>query len=57
MKQCEQSRSMAKVGVPILLDVLRNQGVRDFEVILKSLTRIHIRFPQLPMPIEIVEIK
>lgn len=57
LKQCEQSRSMAKVGVPILLDVLRNQGVRDFEVILKSLTRIHIRFPQLPMPIEIVEIK
>lgn len=49
----EQKHSFAEICVPILSDVARNHGVRDFETILAALTKIKARFPDLKMPIGI----
>lgn len=49
----EQNLAFAEIVVSILADVVRNQGVKDFETILAALTRIQLRFPTCSTPIEI----
>lgn len=49
---CMQSRDLAEVGVPILIDVARNQGARDFEKVLRILTQIKMKYPDMQMPFE-----
>lgn len=53
LRLSEQHVAYAKICVPILADIARNQGVKDFETILTALTRIQIRFPECATPIEI----
>lgn len=54
LKLSEQSLSFAKICTPILVDVARNQGVKDFETILVALTRIQAKYPECVTPIELV---
>ena len=53
LKLGEQKRAYAQIVVPILADVVRNLGVKDFETILAALTRIQLQFPECTTPIEI----
>ena len=49
----EEKLAYARIVAPILADVARNQGVKDFETILAALTRLQLRFPACSTPIEI----
>lgn len=49
----KQKRTFAQLCVPILVDVARNQGVKDFETILSSLVCLKLQYPELEIPLEL----
>ncbi|MGA9175121.1 MAG: hypothetical protein WBZ33_14275 [Thermoactinomyces sp.] len=50
----ESSKEMAEIIVPLLSDLSRNFGKKDFERILLALTRIQTRYPDLKTPLVLV---
>lgn len=52
-KLSEQQEAFAQQCVPILVDTARNHGTRDFETILRTLTKLKLRYPGLAIPISV----
>lgn len=49
----EQSEELAEQVVPLLADIARNGGKKDFEQIIHTLTRIQLKYPHIKTPLKV----